>query len=254
MEGEFGTGKTLCAYVTARLAQENGWTFIMIDRATALTTALNFGMLYQPCIIFTEDIDRETAGVRTPELDAILNVVDGIGSKGKEIMVVVTSNQAASINRAMLRPGRLDAIISVQPPDAKAAERLIRLYGRGLIAADEPLQRASAELNGQIPAVIRECVERSKLWAISRSPEAVITLRDEDLMRAAISMKHHLELLRGKQPDPITPEHHLGAALVAMLQKSVGQPADGKDMMYTIVEDTQATTDRIAARLGVTAA
>ena len=34
---------------------------------------------------------------------------------------------------AMLRPGRLDAVISVEPPDAEAVERLLRIYGRKLI-------------------------------------------------------------------------------------------------------------------------
>ncbi len=83
LEGPFGTGKTLCAYVTAQLAQEHAWTFIMIDRVTALKSALQFGVLYQPCVIFCEDIDRETTGDRTAELDDLLNVIDGIESKKK---------------------------------------------------------------------------------------------------------------------------------------------------------------------------
>ncbi len=249
MEGPFGTGKTLCAYVTAQLAQENGWTFIMIDRVTALKAALLFGVMYQPCVIFCEDIDRETTGERTPELDDILNVIDGIASKGKEIMVVLTSNDAANINRAMMRPGRLDAVLSIQPPDATAANKLMRLYGRDLIAEDEQLDAAARELDGQIPAVIREVVERAKLYAISRITDGeTISLRDHDLMRAAQGMKHHLELLNGPKVDEKSDEHLLGAALVKLLQNGIGQN-NGK-LIFDVAETTQKHVEAIARRVG----
>lgn len=248
MEGPYGTGKTLCAYVTAQIAEESGWTFIMIDRVTALKAALNFGVLYQPCVIFCEDIDRETTGERTPELDDLLNVIDGIASKTNEVMVVLTSNDAAKINRAMMRPGRLDAVLSIQPPDAIAAEKLMRLYARGLITEDQPLLKASKELQGQIPAVIRECVERAKLFAISRRKGDPIELNDDDLMRAARGMKHHLELLRGEPPEQHTEEHKLGAAMLTLMQKSIGQT--NGEMIYDVTQQVAETTERIRDRIG----
>jgi ATPase family associated with various cellular activities (AAA) len=248
MEGPYGTGKTLCAFITAQIAQEHGWTFITIDRVTALKAALNFGVLYQPCVIFCEDIDRETAGERTPELDDILNVIDGIGSKDKEIMVVLTSNEAEKINRAMMRPGRLDAVISIQAPDKVAAERLMRLYARGLIAVDVSLDAAASTLQGQIPAVIRECVERAKLYAISRSHGTAINLVDADLVRAAEGMKHHLELLAGKPPDNQSDEHKLGAALTTLVQKGIGQT--NGEMLYEIAEQTNVVVEAIRRRVG----
>lgn len=247
MEGPYGTGKTLCAYVTAQIAEEYGWTFIMIDRVTALKAALNFGVLYQPCVIFCEDIDRETTGERTPELDDILNTIDGISSKGKEIMVVLTSNDAGKINRAMMRPGRLDAILSIQAPDAAAAEKLMRLYGRNLIAENEPLTEAAHELDGQIPAVIREVVERAKLFAISRNNGDIIQLRDDDLMRAAQGMKHHLELLRGSVPDMTTDEHRLGAAFMNLMQKGIGQT--NGTLLFDVAEKTQTMTEELHRRI-----
>ncbi len=251
MEGPFGVGKTLCALVTAKISQESGWTFIMIDRVTALTAALNFGVQYQPCIIFCEDIDRATSGERTPELDTILNVVDGIASKGKEIMVVLTSNEAENINRAMLRPGRLDAVLSIQAPDATAAEKLMRLYGRGLIALDEPLDVAARELSGQIPAVIRECVERSKLYGISRNPGATIKLTGDDITAAARGMKHHLELLNGIPAEQATLEHKLGAALVEAVQKGVGTLGNGSIPDDGILSETYDLLEKVATSVGV---
>jgi transitional endoplasmic reticulum ATPase len=192
-------------------------------------------------------LDRDTSGDRDAALDAILNVVDGIGSKGKEIMVVVTSNSVESINRAMLRPGRLDAIITIRPPDAEAAERLMRLYGRGLIATDESLTEAGIALAGQIPAVIREAVERAKLYAISRHQS--MELHDEDLVRAANGMKHHLDLLRGKLPDTETPEHKLGAAMMAVLQKGIGQ--SNGSAIYDVADATKRHIEAVMDHIGV---
>lgn len=237
MEGPFGTGKTLCAFVTAGLAEDNGWTFIMVDRVAGLTAALQFGVVYQPCVIFCEDINRETSGDRTPELDNILNVVDGILSKGREIMVVLTSNEASTINQAMMRPGRLDAVLSIQPPDAHAVERLMRLYGRGLIPDDEPLGEAGSVLAGEIPAVIRECVERAKLYSISRGGNgAVIQLRESDLVRAAKGMAHHLELLNGKKTVEPSIEHQLGAAMIGNMRKLLDEKiSDDLDETHAVV-------------------
>lgn len=221
LEGPYGTGKTLCANVTAQKCEQHGWTFITVERVAALKSALYMAAMYQPCVIFVEDIDREVAGERTPEIDAILNTVDGIVSKGKEIITVLTSNNAEAINQAMMRPGRLDAILRIDPPDAEAAERLMRIYGRGLIRPETELVAAKEALAGQIPAVIRECVERSKLYAISRGANGDFSIEDADIAHAAFGMKRHLELLRGKLPDPESDEHKLGKALVQCVSRGL---------------------------------
>lgn len=225
--GPYGTGKTLCASVTATLCAPNGWTFITVGRVTALEQALRMAALYQPCVVFVEDIDREVAGDRTAKMDDILNTIDGIISKGAEIMVVLTSNHAEQINRAMLRPGRLDAALHIEPPTADAVERLLRVYGRTLINPEASLAKSAKVLAGEIPAVIRECVERAKLYAISQRPDAKeFWLLDEDIERAAASMKHHLALLRGPVPEDETPEHKLGVQLGRVLNHHLGNGSD----------------------------
>lgn len=221
LEGPFGTGKTLCANVTALKCEQSGWTFLTVERVSALKAALHFAALYQPCVIFVEDIDREVHGERTPAIDDILNTVDGIISKGREIITVLTSNNAEAINQAMMRPGRLDAVLRIDAPDAAAAEKLMRIYGRGLISPTTRLDTAKRELTGQIPAVIRECVERAKLYAISRSDDEHIDIVDSDIAHAARGMRRHLELLRGKQPDAATVEHKLGQYLIECVGKGL---------------------------------
>jgi len=201
LAGPYGTGKTLAAYVAALRAEQNGWTFVYVEKASDLPLAIRFAMNYEPAVIFCEDIDRTTSGIRDAEQDRLLNLLDGLESKSHEMVVVFTTNDLSAISPALLRPGRLDAVINVRPPDAKAAERLLRLYGRHLIPASESLKRAGAALEGQIPAIIREAVERSKLTAISRRPGSTLTLTEEDILGAADSMRMHWELLTPPQRD-----------------------------------------------------
>ena len=200
MAGPYGTGKTLPAFVTAKKCVENGWTFIYLDRVSALDDALSFAKRYQPCAIFAEDIDRAVTGDRSEDMDDILNTIDGIEAKSAEIITILTTNHAENINKAMLRPGRLDAIITFAAPDAEAVERLVRQYGRGLVPASENLSEVGVALAGNIPAVIREVMERAKLFALSLSPGQKILLSSAAILAATASMKEHLEMMKEKKP------------------------------------------------------
>lgn len=224
LEGKYGVGKSMTAAVTADLSVRHGWTFIMLDRVAGLKQVLEFAHRYAPVVVFAEDIDRVIAGMeRTVSIDDILNTLDGVQGKGHEIITVLTTNHADKINRALLRPGRLDAIVTVLPPDAEAAEKLMRLYGRGLIAEDEPLTEAGKAIAGQIPAVIREAVERAKLSAIAREGGVPDKLVDQDLVVAAGTMKGHLELMHGKADEPLTPEQMIGDGLAQLIQQGGGK-------------------------------
>ena len=250
LEGPYGTGKTLAATVTAKKCVENGWTFITVDRVSALESALQFAVNYQPCVVSAEDIDREMAGERTVEMDDILNKIDGIISKGSEIMVVLTSNKAHEINQAMMRPGRLDAVLHIGPPDAEAVQKLLRVYGRRLIKPDEDLSGSGTALAGRIPAVIREVVERSKLYAIGRAPGKEFFLTDSDIVRSARGMAHHLALLDGKREPEKSPAQRLGDAFGEMVKAHLGNGSEEGllskiDRIAATVDGIDVTVDRI---------
>jgi transitional endoplasmic reticulum ATPase len=195
--GSYGTGKTLAAMVTAKICEDHGVTFVYCGNADEFSAAIEFAKLVQPAVVFCEDIDKVLMGQRNSDMDEILNIVDGVDSKKCEIMVMLTTNEIHKIHPAMLRPGRLDAIINVKAPDAKAVEKLVRLYGRGLIADHENLTKVGEKLQGNIPAVIREAVERAKLSAIRlgnlRNGELYVSA--EALVDAASAMALQLELL-----------------------------------------------------------
>jgi transitional endoplasmic reticulum ATPase len=197
LHGPWGVGKTLTAYVTAAICLEHGWTFIYLNEVEQLARAIPFARQYQPAVIFAEDLDR-VAETRDDVLNELLNTIDGVDSKSSEVMVVLTTNNLGHIDASMLRPGRLDAIIEVSPPDAEAAIRLVRLYAGPLIPEQANLYNVGLALDGKIPAVIREVVERSKLSAINRMSDAdeQVELNATDLLIAARGMNEHLALLK----------------------------------------------------------
>jgi transitional endoplasmic reticulum ATPase len=247
LEGPYGTGKTMTAYVTARKAQENGWTFIMVDRVSALHEVLKLARLYAPAVVFAEDVDRVISGQdRSVSVDDLLNTIDGIESKHGEIITVLTSNHVENINKAMLRPGRLDAVISVTAPDADTAIRLVRQYARGLIASDVDLAPVGELLGGKIPAVIREAVERAKLYAIHRvgGDMSKMILDVDDLVSSAEYMENHLRLLNDNPDTEVSKQEQLGTLVVELLSSGIeGTLDDLEDNLSDRV--AQAVADNV---------
>jgi transitional endoplasmic reticulum ATPase len=201
LAGNFGTGKTLAAYVAAKLAVDHGHTFIYCESIEEFSQVMEFARLYAEggkiAIVFCEDIDKLLKGERSINMDQVLNILDGVDSKRHEIMSVFTTNDVEQVHQAAVRPGRIDAIIHVQRPDADAAIRLVRLYAGDRLPVDESLVEVGETLSGNIPAVIRECVERSKLYAIGLGEFEHLT--SGAILASARTMKMQLELLEEKR-------------------------------------------------------
>lgn len=232
--GTFGTGKTLAATVASRLAVDAGVTYVYIPRADELADAIEFGKQYQSpaCVIFCEDVDRVTAGERSVEMDDILNILDGIDTKGANIITVLTTNDLNSINPAMLRPGRLDAVIDVTPPDAEAAQKLVRLYGGDLVRPETDLAKAGELLAGHIPATIAEVVKRAKLAQMRLQPVGtpVEHLSEEALIEASATMKAQTDLLYARanaKKDVPTIDSVLAAAVKTQVEAVVADKLEG---------------------------
>lgn len=201
LEGPYGTGKTLTAYILARACVAHGWTFLYLDDVRDLDKAISLARLYQPCVVFAEDVDRVVSGEREGdngiEIDRVLNTLDGVDSKDAEVMVVLTTNDLKAIHPAMLRPGRIDVVVSVRAPDLEATIRLARRFGRDLIIADDTeLAEVLSPIVGQNAAFVRETIERAKRSAIAHAGEGrPLVVTPADLAFAAESLRPHVELL-----------------------------------------------------------
>lgn len=207
--GPYGTGKTMTAYVAASKGTKKGWTFIYLDTVLDLKRGLELAALYSPAVVFAEDIDRAVNGQRSVSMDEILNTLDGVDTKNTEIMTVLTTNHVENINPALLRPGRLDTLVEVLPPDATAAERLVKLYARDLLASDVDLSKVGNALAGNIPAFIREVTERAKIAAIFRMKGEEIKgkVLEVDVLDAAKAMETHIDMLKPREnAHPGNPE------------------------------------------------
>lgn len=217
MAGKYGVGKTLAARVTAMLCENNKWTFLYLKDLNQLPQALYFAKQYEPCTIFAEDVNRVVSGDRDAEMDKLFNTIDGIDRKNHEVMTIFTTNNLEDIHAGMLRPGRIDAVITITPPDEVAAARLVRHYGRDIIDPEADLAEVGVMLKGQIPAIIREAVERSKLSAIKDTKLGqTLVVKASHLRTAVLQMLEHAKLLQ----DPPTPKPDLvllGEALGTVL-------------------------------------
>ena len=224
LAGPYGTGKTLAAAAAASLAEQHGLTCLYVPRAEELPEALLFAKQYQSpaCVVFCEDIDRTTSGPRSTQMDDILNSIDGLGSKNANIILVLTTNAIETIHPAMLRPGRLDAVIEVTPPDAKAVQQLLRHYGGPAISPQVDLSSVGHALSGKNAAEIAEVVRRATLSQLAmQSPGTLVTeLSVPALMEAAESLNAQSRLVHGPQPSE-TDSHGLEGALMSALKRAL---------------------------------
>lgn len=254
LEGRYGTGKTLTALVTAKIATDNGWTYIMLNRAQGLKSAIELAKRYQPAVIFAEDIDRH-ADRDEETVNDLVNTMDGILSKDNEIMVVLTTNFIDDIDPSILRPGRFDAIISLADPDAETAVRLVKKYAGNLLSEDVNLPEVGEVLIGQTPATIREVVERAKLSMLVHDRRELNT---NDLKVSALGMRRHLELLNPKEDDD---EGSFERSFTDMIQRAIyGQrvtddtPQEFRRLRNLVVEASDESEKRDRQNTHLTAA
>ena len=238
LAGIYGTGKTLTAFEHALTCVKHGWTFLHLKDVRDLDLAFSFAKFYQPCVIFSEDIDRAVRGARTSEIDQILNTIDGVDSKQSEIMILLTTNNLNHIHPAFMRPGRIDTVIEVTPPDKKAIVRLVRQYAEQsnehlkIQESDDEIMKIFSEMEGANAAFIREAVERAKLSALLDADEdEYLKITGDNLKDAVASLKAHVKLVHPEAGE----ENSINADSLAMrllaerlMSALVGSIADPK--------------------------
>jgi transitional endoplasmic reticulum ATPase len=231
-EGDYGTGKTLAAFLTAQLAVEQGWTFVYCRPGKDdLDMVMNTARLYQPSVVFFEDVDTIASTGDADQVTRLLDVFDGITAKGTELMCILTTNHKDRIHKGMVRPGRLDAVIPFEGLDLGGVERMIRSI-IPVWELDENLDfERIAEAMGIgteeafLPAFAKEAIDRAARYALDRSGGRVEVLTTEDFVDAAEGLVPQLELMRGagegKLGDP------LGKAMRTEIEKATRTVVDG---------------------------
>jgi SpoVK/Ycf46/Vps4 family AAA+-type ATPase len=168
-------GKTaLCRVIASELPE--GTTTITIDSAV---TAHGLAGLYEslhalaPAAVFLDDIDLiagDRRGHAGPVLRELLTHLDGFHPSAP-VLTVATTNASKSLDPALVRPGRFDAVIEILPPDREGREEILRRCLAAIAAID--VRPVAAATEGVTGADLREIVRRTVL---ERGPD--LTLAD----------------------------------------------------------------------------
>ena len=194
LSGLPGTGKTLLARA---VAGEAGVPFFSLAASEFVEAIVGIGAarvrdLFReakenaPAIVFIDELDAigraRTSGVagfsggndeREQTLNQILTEMDGFDSATK-VIVLGATNRPDVLDQALLRPGRFDRRVAVQPPDRAGREAILRVHTRGIpLAPDVDLARIAATTPGMVGADIANLVNEAALTAARREHDMV---------------------------------------------------------------------------------
>jgi transitional endoplasmic reticulum ATPase len=224
LHGPYGTGKTSTGIITAKEAVAAGWTFLSAKPGRdKVERVLQTARLYEPAVVFVEDIDTQSQSGEADNVTRLLDAFDGITSKGGELMIVLTTNHLDRIHQGMLRPGRLDAIVEIAGLDRGGCERLIKaVVPEGKLSEDVDYDAVYLSMDGFLPAFIRETINRSITFAIARQQgEGAYVIDTPDLIHAAESLHPQLAALNAATEGVKAPtlDKALQGAVLEVMEK-----------------------------------
>jgi transitional endoplasmic reticulum ATPase len=133
-----------------------------------------------PTLVFLDEVDAlaptrgqaNDGGTTDRVVAALLTELDGVEDL-RNVVVIGATNRPDLIDPALLRPGRLERLVYVPPPDAEARAEILKASARSVPLADEvDLVELGAELEGFSAADCAALVRESALSAMRESLEA----------------------------------------------------------------------------------
>ncbi|MHC9291104.1 AAA family ATPase [Mycobacterium sp. LTG2003] len=133
-----------------------------------------------PSLVFLDEIDALAprrgqsfdSGVTDRVVAALLTELDGIEPL-RDVVVLGATNRPDLIDPALLRPGRLERLVFVEPPDAEARREILRTAGKSIPLADDvDLDTLAGELDGYSAADCVALLREAALTAMRRSIDA----------------------------------------------------------------------------------
>lgn len=133
-----------------------------------------------PSLVFLDEIDALAprrgqsfdSGVTDRVVASLLTELDGIEPMN-DVVVLGATNRPDLIDPALLRPGRLEKLVFVEPPDADARREILRTSGKSIpLAADVDLDVLASELDSYSAADCVALLREAALTAMRRSIDA----------------------------------------------------------------------------------
>jgi cell division protease FtsH len=236
LSGAPGTGKTLLARAVAGEAHA---AFFSISASEFIEAIVGVGAsrvrdLFAkakeaaPSIIFIDELDaigRSRQGSiavsgandeREQTLDQILTEMDGFESS-QAVVVLAATNRPDVLDSALLRPGRFDRRVAVQPPDRKGRREILEVHTRSMpLAEDVDLEALASTTPGMVGADLANLANEAALLA-ARHEHDKVTMSDftDSLEKILLGAPRGIVLLPADRER--TAYHESGHALVGML-------------------------------------
>ncbi len=231
MVGPPGTGKTLLAKAVAGEADVPFFTISgsdFVEMFVGVGAARVRDMFEQarknsPCIIFIDEIDavgrQRGAGLgggndeREQTLNSLLVEMDGFdGHEG--IIVIAATNRPDVLDRALLRPGRFDRQVVIDPPDLVGREEILQVHARKIkLSKAVDLHVLARSTPGFAGADLANLLNEGALIAARRSKKEV-DMGDLEEAREKISFGRERRRLMDDEDKKITAYHEAGHAIV----------------------------------------
>ncbi len=234
--GPPGTGKTLLARAVAGEAHA---AFFSIAASEFIEAIVGVGAARvrdlfakakeaAPSIIFIDELDaigrsrQGSAGItgandeREQTLDQILTEMDGFDST-EAVIVLGATNRPEILDPALLRPGRFDRRVAVQPPDRTGRLKILQVHTRQIpLAKDVDLGALASSTPGMVGADLANLCNEAALLAARRNHDKVENGDFTDSLEK-ILLGAPRGILLNRVDRERTAFHESGHALVGML-------------------------------------
>ncbi len=227
--GPPGTGKTL-------LAKEAGVPFFSLSGSDFVEMFVGVGaarvrdMFQQaqakaPCIVFIDELDAlgktRGSGVvgghdeREQTLNALLVEMDGFSSNSG-VIVMAATNRPETLDPALLRPGRFDRHVSVDRPDVRGREDILKVHASKVkLDPSVDLKELARITPGFVGADLANLVNEAALLA-ARANKPAVTMQEfnEGVERVIAGLEKRQRVMHPDEKQR-TAYHESGHALVA---------------------------------------
>ncbi len=233
--GPPGTGKTLLARAVAGEANVpffsiSGSEFVEMFvgvGASRVRDLFDQAKRNSPCIVFVDEIDavgrHRGAGLggghdeREQTLNQILVEMDGF-DVSVNVIVLAATNRPDILDPALLRPGRFDRRVTLDNPDVKGREEILKVHSKGKPLADEiNLSRVAKQTVGFSGADLANLVNESAILAARRHLTTITNEEFAESIDRVIAGPARKSRVVSDREKRITAYHEAGHALVGFL-------------------------------------